>query len=380
MSGWSSIRKLPYKTSYGQTTKSWKLFTSNGANLKSLFGKFSDGSNIYRYTLRNSSGMEVDLINYGAILSSIRVPDKNGIFDDILLGYDDFEGYLKDNYYMGALVGRYANRIAGGVLPIGGRTYQLNTNNGGNHLHGGPKGFSKVCWDEIEVKENNSITFGYISDDLEENYPGRLSIRVKYSLGEDNCLDINISAETNKSTVINITTHPYINLGGVKNANILKHMLQIEADQFLPINDSMIPTGEYRTVDNSPFDFKSIHAIEDSIGEQDSQLVLAGGYDHNFVIRDYDGSLRKAARLIEPVSGRTLEVFTSTPGLHFYSANFLDDDILGKDNEAHGYRKALCLEPQFFPDSPNHSEFPSTNLEPGEKHKQHFKFKFGITN
>jgi len=348
--------------------------------LKALFGKFSDGSNIYRYTLRNSSGMEVDLTNYGAILSSIRVPDKNGIFDDILLGYDDFEGYLKDNYYMGALVGRYANRIAGGVLPIGGRTYQLNTNNGVNHLHGGPKGFSKVCWDEIEVKENSSVTFGYISDDLEENYPGRLSIRVKYSLGEDNCLDINISAETNKSTVINITTHPYINLGGVKNANILKHMLQIEADQFLPINDSMIPTGEYRTVDNSPFDFKSIHAIEDSIGEQDSQLVLAGGYDHNFVIRDYDGSLRKAARLIEPVSGRTLEVFTSTPGLQFYSANFLDDDIIGKDNEAHGYRKALCLEPQFFPDSPNHSEFPSTNLEPGEKHKQHFKFKFGITN
>ena len=154
--------------------------------MKALFGKFSDGSNIYRYTLRNSSGMEVDLTNYGAILSSIRVPDKNGIFDDILLGYDNLEGYLKDNYYMGALVGRYANRIAGGVLPIGGRTYQLNTNNGANHLHGGPKGFSKVCWDEIEVKENSSITFGYISDDLEENYPGRLSIRVKNSLGEDN--------------------------------------------------------------------------------------------------------------------------------------------------------------------------------------------------
>ena len=285
------------------------------------------------FTLKNAKGMEVVITNYGAIVVSLKTPDRNGKMADVVLGFDSLDGYLGDNPYFGAIVGRYGNRIAKGRFTLNGKQYQLATNNGPNALHGGIKGFNKVVWQAQPVGESG-VKLTYVSQDGEEGYPGTLTATVEYTLTDANELKISYLATTDKDTVLNLTNHSYFNLAGEGTGDILGHVLQIFADRFTPVDATLIPTGELKPVAGTPFDFRQPHAIGERINATDEQIKLGGGYDHNFVLNGTIGTLHPAARVSEPTSGRVMEVLTTQPGVQFYSGNFLDGSIKGKGREA----------------------------------------------
>jgi len=337
-----------------------------------IFGTTSDGRKVKLYTLTNNSGLKVQIISYGATVVSIEVPDRNGKFDDVVLGYDTLEEYVKGNAYFGATIGRYANRIAKGRFTLNVVEYKLATNNGENHLHGGNKGFDKVIWKGEPFKQKNrvGVKFTYLSKDGEEGYPGNLTCSVVYTLNDQNELKIGYEAVTDKPTPINLTNHTYFNLASQGNGDILSHELMINADRFTPVNEELIPTGEIKSVKDTPMDFT--HPM--TIGSRINQ-VKGGGYDHNYVLNSGGGSLALAARVYEPTTGRILEIYTTQPGIQFYTGNFLDG-VSGKRGKIYYKHYGFTLETQHFPDSPNEPNFPSTILKPGEKYKELTVYKF----
>ena len=346
---------------------------------KKVFGTTADGKTAELYTLKNKSGMQVSITNFGATVVSIMVPDKAGKVADVALGYDDLAGYELNKNYLGVLVGRYGNRIAHGKFSIDGTEYTLAKNNGDNSLHGGIKGFNKALWKAKDVSNGGeaAVEMKYVSKDGEEGYPGNLSVTVIYTLTNKNELKIDYSATTDKKTVVNLTNHTYFNLAGQGNGDILKQELMIDADTFTPVDAGLIPTGELKKVEDTPFDFRKPTAIGARIDASDEQIKLGGGYDHNFVVnRKAATGLSLAARVSDAASGRTMEVWTTEPGVQFYTGNFLDGSFKGKGGITYQKRTAFCLETQHFPDSPNHPSFPTTLLKPGEKYHTTTVYKF----
>lgn len=340
------------------------------------FGTMPDGKAVNMYTLTNKNGVEMKVINYGGIIVSLKVPDKNGELGDVVLGYDSLAQYLKSNPYFGALIGRYGNRIAKGKFNLDGKEFKLPVNNGENHLHGG-EGFDKVFWNIEVADDSSSLKLSYNSADGEQGYPGNLSVVVNYVLSDSNELKIEYKATTDKKTIVNLTQHSYFNLAGSKATTILDHTLQIDADHFLPVDKTLIPTGVLHKVSGTPFDFLNPQRIGDRIDQRDEQLIFGLGYDHCWALNKYEGtSLRKVATLFEPISGRKMEVYTTEPGIQFYSGNFLDGTLTGKNGMVYQYRSGLCLETQHYPDSPNKPEFPSTVLNPGEAYQSTTVYKF----
>lgn len=345
---------------------------------KSFFGVLSDQQQADLFTMTNANGMQIKITNYGGIITSWTAPDKNGVFEDIVLGYDSLDNYVKNNPYFGAIIGRYGNRIAKGKFSLDGKDYTLAVNNIGNHLHGGIIGYDKVLWTaEIMDGKEGSLKLTYLSKDGEEGYPGNLQVTVIYTLTNDNELKIDYEAKTDQPTVVNLTNHSYFNLTANK-TDILGHELKLFADKFLPVDKTLIPTGELRDVKGTPFDFTGQKLIGKDILAKDEQLTFGGGYDHCWVLNTSTDSLTHAATLSEPVSGRVLEIFTSEPAIQFYSGNFLDGTISGKNKVVYGHRSGLCLETQHFPDSPNQKAFPSVTLKPGEKYKSRTVHKCSI--
>ena len=349
------------------------------------FGRMPDGTRIELFTLTNSHGMEVRTIPYGAVIVSVRVPDRDGHFDDVVLGFGTLEGYLTKSRYFGAVAGRFANRIAKGRFVLDGKTYQLATNNGPNHLHGGVKGFDKVVWhaEPFERDGNVGVVYTHASADGDEGYPGAVNVRVIYTLTPSNQLIVDYDAKTDKPTIVNLTQHSYFNLAGEGSGDILSHQLTIDAARFTPIDETLIPTGDLAPVAGTPFDFRKSIAIGARINADDQQLRNAAGYDHNFVLnrpRAHGAplSILHAARLVDPKSGRALDVSTSEPGMQFYSGNFLDGSATGKSGRAYERRHGLCLETQHFPDSPNHQNFPSTIIRPGRPYRSRTIFAFDV--
>ena len=331
------------------------------------------------YTLTNANGVEVDTMNYGGIIVAIRVPDRKGQFADIVLGHEKLEGYIPNPPYIGAIVGRYANRIANGTFALDGNTYTLPKNDGPNTLHGGTdKTFNKVVWDGEPLKGKASVTYTYLSKDGDDGFPGNMKLRVTYTLTNENELVIDYEATTDKTTVINLSQHSYFNLAGQGTSDILNHELMLNADRFTPVDKNLIPTGELRPVKGTPLDFTTSTKIGARIDDAYDQMVLGHGYDHNWVInrKSKDDGLVLAARMYEPTSGRVLEVSTTQPGVQFYTGNFLDGTVTGKQGLVYKRRYGFCLETQHFPDSPNHPDFPSTVLKPGETFKSKTVFKF----
>lgn len=350
---------------------------ANSGMKRSVFGKMANGHEIDLYTLENKNGMKVEITNYGARVVSIVVPDRDGKMADVVLGFDKLDGYLGTNPFFGAIVGRYGNRIAKGSFTLDGNVYHLPLNDGPNSLHGGLKGFDKVMWTAREIPDDHpTLELTYLSKDGDQGYPGNLHVKVVYSLDDHNELKIDYSATTDKDTVLNLTNHSYFNLAGQGNGDILKQLMMINADKFTPIDATLIPTGVLHSVEGTPFDFRKPTAIGARIGDANEQLKFGKGYDHNFVLNRKGPGLALAARAEDPASGRVLEVLTTQPGVQFYSGNFLDGTITGKDGKVYGKRSAFCLETQHFPDSPNHPNFPSTELKPGQTYHQETVFKF----
>jgi len=350
---------------------------------RSQFGGDVQGKQVGLFSLSNGSGMEVQITNFGGKLVSLMVPDSNGRFADVVLGYSTFAEYETGNPYFGATIGRYANRIANGSFELDGMTFQLAKNNGANALHGGPLfGFHNVIWDaELFECDGNprGLRLFYSSKDGEEGYPGNLKVYVTYSLSDNNELSISYSALTDRPTPLSLTHHSFFNLRGAGDGDILGHRLMINADAFTPIDSTQIPTGEIRKVAETPFDFTSFRTIGERIADNDIQLEYGHGYDHNFVLRggcSADGQLRLAAVVLEPESGRSMEVLTTEPGLQFYSGNFLDGSDIGKEGRDYGHRSAFCLETQRFPDSPNQSHFPNSILMPDETFNSQTVYRF----
>ena len=339
-----------------------------------------DFDSIKLYTLENESGMTVRVTNYGAIITSIIVPDRNGKRADVALGYDRVEDYINavDKPYFGAVVGRYGNRIAKGEFTLDGETYSLLQNNGENHLHGGAIGFDKVVWAVDEYVEGKSLTLSYLAKDKEEGYPGNLELIIVYTLADDNSLVVDYHATTDKATPINVTQHTYFNLKGEGQGTILDHKLMLNAKTFTPVDESLIPTGEMPAVAGTPFDFTTAKAIGRDIDQQNEQLVFGLGYDHNWILNKggKEGELSLAAQVHEPSSGRVMEIYTTEPGIQFYCGNFLDGRLKGKSGKPYVHRGGFCLETQHFPDSPNQPNFPSTILKPGETYESKTVFKF----
>jgi aldose 1-epimerase len=342
------------------------------------FGSLPDGTGLELFTLRNASGMEVSVTNYGGIITALQVPDRNGKLGDITLGYDSIEGYLKSSPYFGAIIGRYGNRIGKAQFKLDGKTYKLPANDGPNTLHGGLKGFDKVVWqaEPFERTGERGIVFSYVSPDGEEGFPGTLTTRVTYTLTDKNELAFDYHATTDKTTVVNLTQHAYFNLAGDGAGDVLGHELTIPADRFTPVDATLIPTGEQASVEGTPFDFRTQTAIGARIGSDDEQVKRGKGYDHNFVLNRSGDGLVLAARVEEPKSGRVMEVHTTEPGVQFYSGNFLDGSITGKGGHVYNLRNGFCLETQHFPDSPNKPKFPSTTLQPGQEYKSRTVYTF----
>jgi aldose 1-epimerase len=336
-----------------------------------------DGKKVELYTLTNRKGVEAKITTYGGAVVSLKVPDRNGNLADIVLGYDNLAGYLQDTSYFGSIIGRYGNRIAKGRFNLNGVEYKLATNNGENHLHGGIKGFDKVVWSGApsNVANGVSLKLTYASRDMEEGYPGNLFVTVVYTLTNNNELKIDYSATTDKDTVLNLTHHSYFNLAGEGNGDILKHEMMINANRFTPVDSALIPTGELRAVGGTPFDFLRPTAIGARINQDEEQLKLGRGYDHNFVISSRSGVMRRAARVFEESSGRIMEVWTTEPGMQFYTGNFLDGKP-GKGGKPYQIRYGFCLETQHFPDSPNHPTFPTTILKKGARYQTSTIYKF----
>jgi aldose 1-epimerase len=344
---------------------------------KELFGALPDGKQVFKYVLKNKNGVEVHVINYGAIITHLKTPDKNGKLEDIVLGYDSLSGYLKATPYFGAVVGRYGNRIANGKFSIDGQSYTLVQNDHGQHLHGGTKGFDKVFWDidSLSTPEGHGLKLTYRSPDMEEGYPGNLDVEVHYILTDNNELQIDYKATTDKATVVNLTQHSYFNLTGGK-SDILDHELVIHADEFVPVNKLLIPEGKLAAVKGTPFDFTTVHKVGERINADHAQLKIAKGYDHCWVLNSKD-SIKNVGTLSEATSGRYVEVMTTEPGVQFYSGNFLDGTITGKGGIKYTQRYGLCLETEHFPDSPNQPQFPATLLKPGEVYKTSTIYRFG---
>jgi aldose 1-epimerase len=335
---------------------------------KRQFGKLADGTAVDLYTLTNRNGLEVQITNYGGIVVSVKTPDRAGKMTDIVLGYDRLQAYVDDSSFFGALVGRYANRIAKGKLSLNGVTYQLAQNNGPNHLHGGLRGFNRFMWQarELHRADGVAVELSYLSKDGEEGYPGNLSVKTTYILTDTNALRIEYSATTDKETIVNLTNHSYFNLAGAGSGSILPHVLSINASRFTPVDETSIPSGELKMVKGTPFDFTRATGIGTRIDQADEQLRFGKGYDHNFVLNKKGKELSLAARVYEPVSGRVLELWTTEPGVQFYTGNFLDN-VHGKAGQVYNKRDGFCLEAQNFPDSPNQPSFPSPVLKPNQR-------------
>ncbi len=351
---------------------------ARGQITRRAFGKTKEGTPVDLFTLRNTKGAEARICNYGGLVISLKVPDRNGKFGDVVLGYDMLDGYLKSSPYFGAIIGRYGNRIAKGKFTLNGKEYTLAINNGPNALHGGIKGFDKVVWTPkiLATPDGPALELRYLSKDAEEGFPGNLSVIAVYTLTEDNGLKLDYTATTDKDTVVNLTQHSYFNLAG-KGDN-LHHEVMIKADKFTPVDSTLIPTGELRPVEGTPFDFRKSTAIGARINQDDEQLKFGKGYDHNWVINKPAGKLGIMARVYEPTSGRVLEVLSTEPGLQFYTGNFLDGTITGKGGWVYQFRNAFCMEPQHYPDSPNHPNFPSVVLKPGQVYKHTLIYRFSV--
>lgn len=361
------------------TVNAWSAQGKKSTMQKQAFGKTDDGQQMDLYTLTNAKGMEVAITNFGGTIVSIKVPDKNGNIADVLLGYDDVSGYQGGKAYFGATIGRYGNRIAKGKFTLDGKTYTLPQNDGVNTLHGGTKGFSQRVWTAKDVSSpaGQALQLTYLSKDGEEGFPGNLSVKVVFTLANTNELKIDYSATTDKDTVLNLTNHSYFNLSGKGESDILGTELTLHASKFTPVDATLIPTGELRAVKGTPFDFTKSTAIGARINQDDEQLKLAGGYDHNWVLdAGKTVALHLAAQAYDPTSGRELEVLTTEPGIQFYTGNFLDGSIHGKGDKVYNKHAAFCLETQHFPDSPNHPKFPTTELKPGQRYHTMTVFKF----
>ncbi len=334
---------------------------------KKAFGKMPDGTQIDLYTLSNSHGMQAGIITYGGAVVSLTAPDRAGKFADVVLGMDDLAGYRTQTAFFGALIGRYGNRIGHARFTLDGKTYTLPKNDGDNTLHGGPQGFDKRVWSAREASGSDGpgLELTYVSKDGEEGFPGTLTAKVVYTLTNQNELKIDYTATTDKATVVNLTNHSYFNLAGAGEGDILGHEVTINADRFTPVDKGLIPTGELRAVKGTPFDFTKSTAIGARIGQSDEQLQFGRGYDHNWVLNKGNGGSTKAAEVHDPKSGRVMEVWTTEPGLQFYTGNFLDGTIHGKGGKVYPFRGAFCMETQHFPDSPNKPAFPTTTLKPG---------------
>jgi aldose 1-epimerase len=344
----------------------------------SEFGATEDGRLVHLFSLTNSRGLRATITNYGGIVTSLLVPDRDGSMGDVVLGYDTLDDYLQGSPYFGAIVGRYGNRIAKGRFSLDDVEYSLAVNNGANHLHGGLKGFDKVVWDAEPYAELNEVglRLSYTSIDGEEGYPGNLRVSVTYALTNENELRIEYQTETDQTTVVNVTHHGYFNLAGHGEGDILGHELMLAADRFTPVDDGLIPTGELRDVAGTPMDFRTPFTIGERIEDDYEQIRFGAGYDHNWVLNGEGGILTLAARVSEPTTGRVMEVLSTEPGLQFYSGNFLDGSNIGKGGVPYAFRNGFCLETQRFPDSPNHPEFPSTVLQPGQSYQSTTIYRF----
>lgn len=344
---------------------------------QSEFGKTPDGAAASLFVLKGSDGFEVKITDFGGRIVSILAPDKNGKLADVALGFNSLDGYLKENPFFGALVGRYGNRIAKGEFTLEGKKYTLAKNNGPNALHGGLKGFDKVLWTSKFDQASNTLHLTYVSKDGEEGYPGTLTADVTYSVTPANELKIEYKATTDKPTVVNLTNHNYFNLAGESSGDILGHVLELNADKFTPVDKTLIPTGELKSVEGTPFDFRKAQPIGARIGASDEQIQFGGGYDHNYVLNGESGKEPRAfAKVTDPLSGRILEASTDQPGVQFYTGNFLDGTVVGKSGRPYTKRSGFCLETQHFPDSPNHPKFPTTELKPGETYHTVTIYKF----
>jgi len=347
---------------------------------KSFYGTTKDKKDIYLYSFKTENEMEVDIINYGGIITSLKVPDKKGEIKDIVLGYNKLEDYITESPYFGSIVGRYGNRIAKGKFNLNDTEYTLVTNNDENHLHGGNIGFDKVVWKaETKIDSNSSsLILKYLSKDMEEGYPGNLDTTVTYEITNDNSIEITYQAQTDKTTIVNLTQHSYFNLSGDFNQSILNHNVIINADHFLPVNKSLIPTGDKSDVSMTPFDFRNFKKIEKDINANDLQLNYGNGYDHCWVLNDYKKGYRLIASAFDEESGRLMEVYSDQPGLQFYTGNFLDGSLPQKKEGFYKFRSGFCMETQHFPNSPNQSNFPSVTLNPNEKYHSKTSYKFKI--
>lgn len=344
------------------------------------FGVTTDGIPVEIYTLRNDNGMEARIMTYGGIIQSLKVPDKNGQLGDVVLGYDTLDGYLTNSPYFGALIGRYGNRIAKGHFTLDGQEYTLATNNVPNSLHGGNKGFDKVVWTVAKAdvgRKGPELKLTYLSKDGEEGYPGNLNVTATYTLlSKKNVLRLSFRATTDKDTVVNLTAHSYFNLAG--QGDVLNHVVYLDADKYTPVDSTLIPDGELAPVAGTPFDFRTPTSIGARISDDNEQLKFAGGYDHNWVMNHPMGKLALDARVTDPENGRVFEIWSTEPGLQFYSGNFLDGTITGKNGVVYPHRGAFVMEPQHFPDSPNHPDFPTTELKPGEVYHNVIVYKFSV--
>ena len=341
-----------------------------------LFGMTRDNQKVERYTLTSTTGAQVQIITIGGIITTLTMPDHKGQLADIVLGYETLTQYETDVAHLGTLVGRYGNRIANGLFILNGQTCKLATNNGPNHLHGGIKGFNKKIWKATPFHAPNEagVRLFYTSFDGEEGYPGTLTTEITYTFTDIHIFKINYRATTDKPTPINLTHHGYFNLSGA--GNILDHTLMLKASQFTPVHETLIPTGEIRSVQNTPLDFTKMRRIGDLIDAHDEQIRFGGGYDHNFVIDHWDNTLRHFATVADPQSGRTMDLYTTEPGVQFYTGNFLNGSAMGKNNTPNVKRSGFCLETQHFPDSPNQPHFPSTVLNPGEIYRSETQYVF----
>ncbi|MBB4080756.1 aldose 1-epimerase [Lewinella aquimaris] len=344
---------------------------------KTGYGTTSAGGAVDKYTLRNARGMEVEVITYGGIITSLTAPDSAGNFANVTLGFDDLEGYQANNPYFGALIGRYGNRIAGAKFTLDGKEYTLEANNGPNHLHGGVTGFDKVVWEASEVPSDTEpgLRLTYLSPDGEGGYPGNLSTTVVYTLRDDNSLEVSYEATTDQPTVVNLTQHAYFNLSGDFSRDILDHVVEIDADRFLPVDATLIPTGELQPVAGTPFDFTKPKPIGRDIGQSDDQLTKGKGFDHCWILNSPGGG-NAVATVYHPATGRYMEVFTDEPAIQFYTGNFLDGTLPALGGGTYGRRTGLCLETQHYPDSPNQAAFPSVVLRPGETYATTTTYKF----
>ena len=361
-------------------TEQTPVATPSFSIVKTAFGNLPDGQAVSLYILSNKNGMTVGITNYGGAIVSWTAPNKNGKYEDITLGCDSIGGYVKGVPYFGAIVGRYGNRIAKGKFNLEGKTYTLAVNNIGNHLHGGINGFDKVLWTAMPVSgDDSALKLTYTSKDGEEGYPGNLVVEVVYTLQKDNALKIDYKATTDKATVVNLTNHAYFDLTGNGNNSILDHELVLNADKFLPVDKTLIPTGELKPVAGTPFDFTKNFKIGARINDTTNiQIQYGGGYDHAWVLTDTAKTLRLAATVTEPTSGRVMEVLTTEPAIQFYTGNFLNGTVIGKSGVAYPRRSAFCLETEHYPDSPNKPKFPSTVLKPGQVYQTTTVYKFSV--